>query len=306
MCRFFFFAVVSCFILSCQSDIFFASKSHQVDSAPEASLTPQRKLFLQKSESPQINLDLEKSPQKIIKEQLLEEFFAENSQTPVKLPAEYRQYVLTLKAQQKRTVDFLIVEDVSGSMNSYLKELGQRLSSLLVSISDYDWQMGFTTADHGDHPSDEEKKTEVLLQAARWQDHVEDPWASFGKLMLLEESPGNLVNLDGVNQNILTPHIPNYQDVFRHTVSHLPVKDCEFPPHCHSGRIEQPLKVLKSAMERVDFDNEALFRPHADLVSLIIINEDEHDDSEKATSAEEVVETFNTHLKPLGKRFFCF
>ena len=249
-------------------------------------------------------------------------------------PSLDRERVITLKAEKKR-VDMLIVLDTSGSMEHHLGKLGNRVFSLLDSILDHDWQMAFTTADHGDHGITRMRSGRSIssLPEARWQDHVNAPEAPFGKLMQLEAAPIqlkaselrrfaqqilekrssspslSLINnwkVEELDQRILTPETPDYEGIFLSTVSHFPVKSCKMQPFCQKG-LEQPLRSLKSAMERVEVDNGELFRPDTDFVSLIIANEEERaEDPERATSAQEVVDTFNTFLKPLGKRFFAF
>lgn len=247
-------------------------------------------------------------------------------------PTPDRELVITLKAEKKR-VDMLVVLDTSGSMEHHLGKLGNRVFSLLDSILDHDWQMAFTTADHGDHKITKMRSRESIafLPEARWQDHVNAPKASFGKLMQLEAAPIQLKGselrkfatqlmknpspsfdlyngwkLEKLDQRILTPEIPGYEEIFLSTVSYFPTKRCNWQPFCQKG-LEQPLRSLKSAMERVEVDNGELFRPDTDFVSLIIANEEERaEDPERATSAQEVVDTFNTFLKPLGKRFFAF
>ena len=236
----------------------------------------------------------------------------DSTQQSVAEPPERKEYVVTLKAKEKRLVDILFVLDTSESMDHHLEKLGSRVLSLLDSISDYDWQMGFTTADHGDHEITEKKNKDRISSfvEAQWEDHAEDSKSSFGKLMPLEAEP---VQLDEeswefkvLNRKILTSEIPNYKDVFLNTVSHFPKKLCGLPPFCQKP-MEQPLRSLKAAMERIHFDNAGLFRPEADFVSLIISNEKERlEDTKRATLAQEVVNVFNALLKPLGKRFFAF
>ena len=229
-----------------------------------------------------------------------------------KEPPKRKEYTVTLPAKKKRLLDILIVLDTSGSMEHHLEKLGGRVLSLLDSISDYNWQMGFTTADHGDHEITKKENRDKIssFAEAQWKEHVNDPKSSFGKLMMLEAEPIQLTEqsweFNILNQKILTHETPLYKEVFFNTVSHFPNKQCGNPPFCQKP-MEQPLRSLKSAMERINLDNAELFRPGADFVSLIISNEEERqEDPGRAASAQEVADTFNKILKPLGKRFFAF
>ena len=273
-----FFFILTLFLLSCQGEIQFLS----IGSKNEEVITVQ------------------KSDKALEEESKITE--------PVEEPLKYKEYLVTLKANQKRQLDILLVLDISGSMDHHLLKLGSRVLSLLDSISDYDWQIGFTTADHGDHiitRTTNKNKAEDL-----WEDHINDSGASFGKLMPLETLPiqksKDSWDFKILDQKILNAGVPNYKDIFFSTVSHFPQKNCDWPPFCQKD-LEQPLRALKSAMERSELDNKELFRPKADFVSLIIANEEERqEDPERATTAQEVVSTFNGLLKPLGKRFFAF
>lgn len=199
------------------------------------------------------------------------------------------------KASKGRPLDILIVIDSSSSMKGHLDHIGQSLSSLLSVISEYDWQIAFTTVDHGDH----ERVAQKIPGQERWQDHVADARATFGKLMYLEES-GQLLN-----RKILNSRVRNYEEIFHHTLSHESKTNCDLPPFCQNY-LEQPLRALKSAMERSILDNADFFRKDADFVSIIITNEDERsEDSVRATSAKEVVKAFNDTFGT-RKQFLAF
>lgn len=195
--------------------------------------------------------------------------------------------------KKKSLVDILIVADTSESMYHRLNDLGQSLFDLLSVISDYDWQIGITSADHGDH-------TEPSGLQQDWRDYVLEPQGRFGGLMNLEDEGGIL------RTKILNSQVLNYHNVFFHTLSHEPSRDCNRPPYCHS-RLEQPLRSLRSAMQRAQLDNSSFFRPQADLVSLIITNEEERsEDRARATQALQVVRTFNKIFGHLDKKFIAF
>ena len=298
-------------LLSCQQDVLFASS---IESSQRDNIEL-RPAFHQKYDK-NLHINLLPEEKKIVR--------IESRPLPEKPPVvedktlenpvpEYREQVITLKSPEQKMVDIVVVVDASGSMSPYLKELGRRLSSLLAYIENYDWQMAFITVNH--HPffshqnANGTLRADFLTNQDGWQEHVDKP-AAFGKFMPLEGESGELLisGDTGEAQNILTPQTPDYHNVFFHTVSHSPKKDCKKPPFCIEHYLEEPLRALKSSIQRVEYDNGAFFRPGADLVSLTITNEDERSgkDQKRATSAKEVVETFNTYLKPLGKRFFAF
>ncbi len=195
--------------------------------------------------------------------------------------------------EKKALLDMLFIVDTSPSMYHHLGQLGHSLSSALSFISNYNWQIGFTSADHGDS-----QNFHAFQQS--WKDHVLNPYGQYGGLMNLED--GHRI----LKSKILSPKISNYEEVFLHTISHLPSLNCKRPPYCHSG-LEQPLRSLKSAMQRASLDNRSLFRPSADFVSIIITNEPERkEDSKRATTAEHVVRTFNKVFGHLDKKFIAF
>ena len=139
--------------------------------------------------------------------------------------------------REKPKVDILFVADTSGSMHHHLSQLGQSLSSLLSVISNYDWQIGITLADHGDHenPKAIEKN---------WRDYVlTENSGRFGSLMPLEDGQRFL------NKTILKAYTRSYEKVFLHSLSHSPKIDCNRPPYC-SNYLEQPLRSLQSAIKR--------------------------------------------------------
>ena len=195
--------------------------------------------------------------------------------------------------KEKPKVDILVVADTSGSMYHHLNQLGQSLSSLLSFISNYDWQIGISLADHGDHHN-----PKALQQ--NWRDSiVTENSGRFGSLMPLENGSRLL------NKKILNSRTPSYEKVFLHSLSHKPKIDCKRPPYC-SNYLEQPLRSLQSAIKRAVLDNQAFFRPQSDFISLIITNEDERkEDPSRATSAEEVLNSFLKHFSD-SKKFIAY
>ncbi|MCZ0932580.1 MAG: hypothetical protein OXJ52_05450, partial [Oligoflexia bacterium] len=130
---------------------------------------------------------------------------------------EQEKFQLKMK---KPKLDILVVADTSGSMYHHLNQLGHSLSDLLSVISNYDWQIGITLADHGDH-----RDPSSLQQ--NWRDYVlKQDSGRFGSLMHLEDGHHLL------NAKILKPQITNYERVFLHSLSHIPQIECHRPPYC--------------------------------------------------------------------------
>ena len=195
---------------------------------------------------------------------------------------------------QVAIIDFLIQPDSSSSMAPHLKNLGQSLSSLLSVISDYDWQMAFSSVDHGDHQFKNNYQND-------WRDHIAQGQGRFGSLMNLENGSHFL------STTILSPRLSNYENIFLHTLSHVEDVNCQRPPFC-SNSMEQPLRSLKSVIERAFLSNKALFRDSSKyFVSILISNEDERqEDSRRATTPDEVITSFNEQFKGLDKKFLHY
>lgn len=192
----------------------------------------------------------------------------------------------------RQKLDIVIIADNSESMFHHLDNLGRSLTDLLYVISDYDWRIGISSADHGDHHN--------FHLEEKWQDHTAIGWGRFGTLMSLERG-GRFIN-----ENILTPDTPGYKTVFLHSISHSAGVNCDRPPFC--GRpTEQPLRSLKSFIERAHLDNRHFFRDEADFVSLIITNEEERkEDPHNSTSADQVMNAFERQFGQLDKKFLAF
>ena len=184
--------------------------------------------------------------------------------------------------QLHTNLDILVVMDVSSSMKKNLEKFGSDLKPLLSHVADFNWQMAFTTADHGDH-----KRRNGRIGEESWKNYDGDD-AKFGRLMNLEHK-GRLLK-----KRILTKTTPSLEEVFQDTITINRKNTCSLPPGCQ-GDHEQPLRVLKSAFEREE--NDIFFRSDADLVVIVITNEDERaEDPESATTAREVVNTFNSQF----------
>ena len=193
----------------------------------------------------------------------------------------------------KKPIDFLFVVDVSPSMWDDLSRLGQAFSDLMSQISVSDWQMLFTTADHGDYEKDPKTGQEMMIFSSQqdWKNY-NGKAPHFGQFMDLEYQGKRL------NQKSLTANTPDYINVFKDTLTKTLSEDCSSAPYCQ-GSLEQPLRVLKSSLERLKLlqtdsnSSGPSLRDSASFVSFIVTDEDERvEDPDKATSAQEVVESF--------------
>ena len=171
------------------------------------------------------------------------------------------------------------------------------LKDLLSVISDYDWQIGITSTDHGDHGLHK-----LPTVQASWARYADIGQGKFGALMPLE-SATSIID----SPRILTKDFPDYEEVFHLSLSHKSLSECRsFPPYCQKN-VEQPMRSLKSFIERVRYDNGPFFRIDSDFVAIILTNEDERkEDQARATRARDVVHTFKTHFGHLSKKFFAF
>ena len=204
-----------------------------------------------------------------------------------------KKETFVLKGLTKPKVDILVSVDSSFSMNAHLKKLGESLSHLLSVIHDYDWQIAFITADHGD--SGFFKKA----VQSKWQDNLNNSKPRYGRLMPLDNGKEILKG------TVLKKGMANYEDIFYHTLSHSPDINCSRPPYCTSS-LEQPLRSLKSSIERQQVDNGHFFRPEADLVTLIITNEDERNGKKNSTTARDVISAFENVFSGSKKQFINF
>ena len=196
--------------------------------------------------------------------------------------------------EEETKLDILFVLDVSRSMRDNLSKLGESMDSLLSRINNFDWQMAFTTADHGDHT-----KVGGRVGEESWQDYRGD-LPHFGQFMRLELR-GELLG-----DQILKKNNPDFDKIFEDTLTSNSTKNCNdgLPPFCQGGH-EQPLRSLKAALEREE--NQLFFRKNADLIAIVITNEDERvEDPRKATSAQEVEDVFYSLNRNKGKSMYGF
>ena len=191
---------------------------------------------------------------------------------------------------ENKFVNFIFVLDVSPSMTDDLARLGQAFEPLISQIKGINWQMFFTTADHGDHTliteiiyyGENPSMGEHIVQHQKWQDYQGDqPY--FGRLMYLEYQGKKQ------SQKQLNAKTPDYTNVFKDTLTRGLDEDCSLAPYCQ-GSMEQPLRALNSSLEQLA-QNGSLAT--GDIVSFIITDEDERvEDQAHATTAEEVLQNF--------------
>ena len=213
---------------------------------------------------------------------------------------EQRIETFYVKNLQDRSVDFLFILDVSPSMTDDLARLGQAFEDLISQIKGSNWQMVFTTADHGDHDYGEDPSSGAkIFSQQRWEDYQGDQ-SYFGQFMHLEYQGKKL------SQIILNAETPNYVNVFKDTVTRGRDEGCSLAPYCQ-GSLEQPLRVLQSSLQRLahtDYTPSILKKSDV-LVSFIVTDEDERvEDQNHATTAKEVLNSFNK-LFP-GKSLYAF
>jgi len=206
-------------------------------------------------------------------------------------------------------VDMIFILDVSRSMEDNLEKISLAVSSLISYIEHLDWRIVFTTADHGDSQyycakGKIENRVSGAGQAQPFcpKEHrifpkPADSWRTykgtapkFGRLMPLQEGTRVL------DQNILSSRFPNYTDIFRDTItrnSYEKNSPCQWPPYCQ-GNHEQPLRVLKSIIERSSaYPAQSFIRKPAVLMVFIMTDERERAaDPKNATTAVSVINTF--------------
>ena len=191
--------------------------------------------------------------------------------------------IFTVDELSSKSVDFLFILDVSPSMTDDLAHLGKSFESLMSQIIQSNWRMFFTTADHGDHDA-HKIGDKIVFTQQKWSDY-QGTEPIFGRFMNLEYK-GKVLP-----QKYLDMRTPDFINVFRDTLTKTPGEDCSHAPYCQ-GSLEQPLRALKSVLERVAQDSSSGIREKADVISFIVTDEDERkEDPLSATTAQEVVET---------------
>ena len=154
-------------------------------------------------------------------------------------------------------VDVLLIDDNSDSMRNKQQKLGARLDSFLSSLGKIDWQIGITTTDTSD--------------------------GTYGL-------KGSLLPFEGTTSRVLTRDTPFYLSVFNNTVVRKETLDCTLD--CPTTD-ERPLRATIEAIDKRDAVNAGFFRDGADLVVIILSDEDEASvGGPNATQPQDVVDAF--------------
>lgn len=223
-------------------------------------------------------------------EELSQKIITPPTPPKAKLPEVMTEYFVI---SSKDDLEILLVVDTSTSMDDNLQKIGDNIQSMLSYIKTKNWRMAFTTADHGDHTSSTSNES--------WEDYT-GTHPRFGKLMSLEH------NKTILNEFILHKEMSLYENIFKDTITREDPSDCDLPPYCQEGN-EQPLRAMQATFSRYAVDSQAqqFFRPDTDTIALIITDEDERrEDHENATTATEVLHTYNTIFNGQNKRLFGF
>lgn len=159
-------------------------------------------------------------------------------------------------------VDVLIIDDNSDSMRQKQEKLAARLGSFLGTLGKIDWQIGITTTDTST-----------------------GTWGLRGSLVPF---PGLSTSDTATGQvRILTAKHPDYAKHFADAIVRKEAWDCG--TDCPSID-ERPLSATILAMDKRDTDNWGFFREGADLVVIILSDEDEASEGgPTATKPSEVV-----------------
>ena len=167
------------------------------------------------------------------------------------------------QASGANQVDILIVNDNSFSMYAEQQKMAQRFGSFISSISDLDYHIGMTTTD------------------------AESSGGSH---------QGELLKWFGTESPVITPATVNAADAFLNTVARKETLNCSggFGFGCPSGD-EQPIKNVIQALEARETFNAGFFREAADLIVIILSDEDEASDGgSSATRGSVLVERFHS------------
>lgn len=170
------------------------------------------------------------------------------------------EYFLFNENRPLSMVDVIFVVDNSLSMAEEQQKMATRLSSFVDSLVAVNWQIGITTTDlsNGIHATN-----------------------------------GRLVPMVGTGTQILSRATPNYEQVFLDTVTaNGTPPNCAANNTCASGD-EQPLEAIRLAIAKRNTDNAGFFRPGADVVAIVLSDEDElstGDLSYDPTSAEDILD----------------
>ena len=213
-------------------------------------------------------------------------------------PAQIKSLVEHFNISEKKDLEIIFVVDASKSMDDNLTAVGQNMEALLSHVKKgQNWRIAFITADHGDH---HDSPNEIADEESWESYHGKIP--RFGQFMPLEKN-GRVGN-----QKILTQNTPEHAQVFKDTLTRSHPDECSLPPFCH-GYNEQPLRSLKSAIERAGSDpaHQEFFKPHTDTAVIIVTDEDERKhDFVRATRARDVLTAYRNQFRRQNKRLFGF
>lgn len=146
-----------------------------------------------------------------------------------------------MQGSQPAPVDLLVVMDNSRSMAEEQEKMAERTQNLLTEIDSLDWRIGFTTTD-----------------------------VSAGSYGLR----GELLPLTGAAGRVLTKGANDVHRVFGDTMKRDETLTCPDTGVCPSGD-EQPLAATLLALQKRGGANQGFFRAGADVMVLVITDEDE-------------------------------
>jgi hypothetical protein len=165
-------------------------------------------------------------------------------------------------------LDLLIVVDNSDSMmmDHGDHKVRHMFRNFLKTLEGVDYQIGFTTTDM--------TTATYFSKFPGWS--------------------GRLDVLEGTQQKILRPNTANKEALFGATIDREESIPCrkgsrENGAPCGSN-YEEPLKAIKSFVDRRDTDNVGFFRADADFVSVIVADQDETPKAGTPTEAKSVVD----------------
>ena len=159
--------------------------------------------------------------------------------------------------ETRARVDVLFIDDNSDSMRDAQQRLGAKLKDFLTSLAKIDWQIGITTTDVTD-----------------------GTWGL----------QGSLLQFAAVHQRYLTTAMPNAAQLFDGTIVRDETWNCG--SDCPSTD-ERGLRATIEAIGKRDGDNAGFFRDDADLVVIVLSDEDEGSvGGPDADRGEDVVKAF--------------
>jgi hypothetical protein len=170
-------------------------------------------------------------------------------------------------------IDILFVDDNSGSMDPQQTALGNKFSGFSNELTNIDWQIGITTTDCSDGP--------------------------YGIC-------GSLLQLTGINTDIMTPATPNFQTIFKNSIVRPETVNCLNTGTCPDG-YSQPILAAITAMQKRNNENNNFFRQDSDLAIVMLSDSDEGRNSPAGlvNRPQDLVNSFNT-IWPSGKKLSVY